>query len=92
MVMSGWISMGCERAAFTLAEYVLGEEFQSEWAIGTGYLPVNLKARQSEPYQAFVQQEPVVRVFLEQAEYGRSSQFYWGKALPRKHLRKPNSV
>ena len=61
-----------ERAAFTFAEYVIGEEFQTEWAMGTGYLPVNLKARQSEAYQAFVEQEPVVKVFLEQAGYGRS--------------------
>ena len=61
-----------ERAAFTFAEYVMGEEFQTQWAIGTGYLPVNLKARQSEAYQTFVAQQPTVKVFLEQAEIGRS--------------------
>jgi len=61
-----------ERAAFTFAEYVMGEEFQTQWAIGTGYLPVNLKARQSDAYQAFVAQKPMVKVFLEQAEFARS--------------------
>jgi multiple sugar transport system substrate-binding protein len=61
-----------ERAAFKFAEYVMGEEFQTQWALGTGYLPVNLKARQSEAYQAFAEQQPVVKVFLEQAEFGRS--------------------
>ncbi len=61
-----------ERAAFTFAEYVMGEEFQTQWAMGTGYLPVNLKSRESEVYQAFVEEQPPVKVFLEQADYGRS--------------------
>ncbi|HAJ64519.1 MAG TPA: ABC transporter substrate-binding protein [Cyanobacteria bacterium UBA8543] len=69
-----------ERAAFTFAEYVMGEEFQTQWAIGTGYLPVNLKARQSQAYQAFVQKQPAVKVFLEQAEYGRSRPIFRGYA------------
>jgi multiple sugar transport system substrate-binding protein len=61
-----------EQAALTFAEYVLSEEFQTEWAIGTGYLPVNLRSRQSQKYQEFITQQPVIKVFLEQAEYGRS--------------------
>jgi multiple sugar transport system substrate-binding protein len=67
-----------ERAAFTFAEYVLGEEFQTEWATRTGYLPVNLKARQSKAYQAVVEQQPTVKVFLEQVEYGRSRPIFRG--------------
>lgn len=70
-----------EWAAFTFAEYVIGEEFQIQWAIGTAYLPVNLKARQSEAYQAFVEQQPTVNVFLEQAEFGRSRPLF--KGYPR---------
>ena len=69
-----------ERAAFTFAEYVMGEEFQTRWAMGTGYLPVNLKARESEAYQAFVEQQPTVKVFLDQAEYGRSRPIFRGYA------------
>ena len=69
-----------EQAAFTFAEYVMGEEFQTQWAIGTGYLPVNLKARQSEAYQAFVKEQPAVKVFLEQAESGRSRPIFRGYA------------
>lgn len=67
-----------ERAAWTFAEYVLSEEFQTDWAIGTGYLPVNLKARQSSKYQAFVAEQPAVKVFLEQAKYGRSRPIFPG--------------
>lgn len=61
-----------EAAALKFAEFVLSEEFQTQWAIDTGYLPVNLKARQSNRYQAFVAEQPAAKVFLEQARYGRS--------------------
>jgi multiple sugar transport system substrate-binding protein len=67
-----------EKAALKFAEYVLSEEFQTQWAIGTGYLPVNLKARQSEKYQAFAAKQPAVEVFLEQAKYGRSRPIFPG--------------
>lgn len=67
-----------EQAAFQFAEYVIGEEFQTQWARKTGYLPVNLKARQSEDYQAFVEQQPAVKVFLDQAKYGRSRPIFTG--------------
>ena len=67
-----------EKAALTFAEFVVGEEFQTEWAIGTGYLPVNLKARQNALYQAFTDEQPAVHVFLEQAKYGRSRPIFPG--------------
>ena len=67
-----------EKAALKFAEYVASQQFQTEWAIGTGYLPVNMKARQSEKYQAFVAQQPAVKVFLSQAQYGRSRPIFPG--------------
>jgi multiple sugar transport system substrate-binding protein len=67
-----------EQAALTFAEYVLSEYFQTQWAIGTGYLPVNLKARQNSDYLAFKAKQPAVDVFLEQAKYGRSRPIFPG--------------
>lgn len=61
-----------EQAALTFAEFVLSEAFQTEWAIGTGYLPVNLRSRQSAAYQKFVADQPALKVFLDQAQQGRS--------------------
>jgi multiple sugar transport system substrate-binding protein len=61
-----------EKAALTFAEFVESEEFQTQWAMGTGYLPVNLKARQSEAYRAFIERQPAVKVFLEQVQYGHT--------------------
>jgi multiple sugar transport system substrate-binding protein len=60
------------QAAQIFAEYVLSEAFQTQWALQTGYLPVNLKSRQSQDYQAFVAKTPAVKVFLDQAQFGRS--------------------
>ncbi|KAM3099327.1 ABC transporter substrate-binding protein [Phormidesmis sp. 146-35] len=67
-----------ERAAFTFAEYVMSEAFQTEWAIGTGYLPINLKSRESAAYQEFKAKQPAVDVFLNQAKYGRSRPIFPG--------------
>lgn len=60
------------KAALTFLEYVLSEEFQTEWSLGTGYLPVNLKTRQSETYQEFVSQQPSLEIFLKQMAWARS--------------------
>ncbi|MDX2097505.1 MAG: ABC transporter substrate-binding protein [Leptolyngbyaceae cyanobacterium bins.59] len=55
-----------ERAATQFLEYVLSEEFQTEWSIGTGFLPVNMKSAQSQEYQQFVQQKPMMQMFMDQ--------------------------
>ena len=61
-----------EQASLRFLEYVLSEEFQTTWALETGYLPVNLKSQQSKEYQKFVAENPVVKVFLEQMQWARS--------------------
>ncbi len=55
-----------EKAAMEFLEYVLSEEFQTEWSIGTGFLPVNIKSAQSEAYQQYLSQKPWLKVFVEQ--------------------------
>ncbi len=67
-----------QQAALVFAAYVLSEAFQTEWALGTGYLPVNLRSRRSPAYLHYVAQQPVVSVFLDQAQYGRSRPIFPG--------------
>lgn len=67
-----------EQAAQVFAAYVLSQEFQTQWAIATGYLPVNLKSRESPAYQRFVAQQPAVKVFLDQAPNGHSRPIFAG--------------
>ncbi|ELR98373.1 ABC transporter substrate-binding protein [Gloeocapsa sp. PCC 73106] len=61
-----------EAAALKFLEYILSEEFQTEWAIKSGYLPINIKAEQSETYQAFLKANPILEVFIKQMEWARS--------------------
>lgn len=59
------------QAALTFFEYVLGEGFQRDWALKTGYLPINLKVRDSQAYRDFIQQNPTLTVFLDQMRWAR---------------------
>jgi multiple sugar transport system substrate-binding protein len=67
-----------QQAAWQFMQYVLSQDFQTEWALGTGYLPVNLKSRQQLTYQKYVDKTPAIRVFLEQAKWGRSRPIFPG--------------
>ncbi len=67
-----------EKAAFKFAEYALSEEFQTELALGTGYLPINIKSRQNPKYLEFAKKQPAVNVFLDQAKFGRSRPIFPG--------------
>jgi multiple sugar transport system substrate-binding protein len=61
-----------QQAAWKFMEYILSQDFQTEWALGTGYLPINLKSRQQAIYRDYVSKTPATQVFLDQAKYGRS--------------------
>ena len=61
-----------EKASLKFLEYVLSEEFQTTWALETGYLPVNLKSQQSEAYQNFITANPAMKIFLDQMQYAKS--------------------
>lgn len=61
-----------EQAALQFLEYAVSEAFQIQWSLGTGYLPINLKARESETYREFVAKQPLLNVFLEQMNAVRS--------------------
>lgn len=60
------------QAALTFMEYILSEEFQQEWALQTGFLPVNSSVRDSEPYKQFVAENPLLQIFLDQMVWARS--------------------
>lgn len=60
------------QAAYAFLDFILSEEFQREWALGTGYLPVNVQVRNSPEYQQFVAENPALDVFLQQMDWARS--------------------
>jgi multiple sugar transport system substrate-binding protein len=55
-----------EAAALKFLEYILSEQFQTEWSIGTGFLPVNLKSAQSQAYQEYAATKHWLKVFIDQ--------------------------
>jgi multiple sugar transport system substrate-binding protein len=61
-----------EQAALEFLKFVVSEEFQTEWALKTGYLPINVKVQQGDAYQNFIAENPVLEVFLQQMEWARS--------------------
>ncbi len=67
-----------EKADFKFAEYALSAPFQTELALGTCYLPVNIKLLQSPKYQEFLKEQPQIKVFLQQAKHGRSRPIFPG--------------
>lgn len=60
-----------ENASLEFAEFVLSPEFQTEWAIKTGYLPVCKSALESSEYQSFLDNNPFMKTFAENMEYGK---------------------
>lgn len=61
-----------EEATLKFLEFILSKEFQTEWALKTGYLPINIKAQQSPEYQQFIKENPVIQVFLDQMKVAKS--------------------
>ncbi|OIP68275.1 MAG: ABC transporter substrate-binding protein [Oscillatoriales cyanobacterium CG2_30_40_61] len=61
-----------EQAALKFLEFVISEEFQTEWAIGTGFLPVNINSVQSPAYQQFLNSKPWLKVFVDQMSVARA--------------------
>ena len=62
---------GRERAAFEFMKFVMSADFQVEWAIRTGYLPVSLSAAASPAYRSFLAANPFMQVFNDQMPAGR---------------------
>ncbi|MGM0442183.1 MAG: ABC transporter substrate-binding protein [Elusimicrobiota bacterium] len=61
-----------EEASRKFAKYVMSENFQTDWAIQTGYLPVNKKATQSQKYSRFLSDNPFMETFVKSMEFGKT--------------------
>ncbi|MCL1475127.1 ABC transporter substrate-binding protein [Argonema antarcticum] len=61
-----------EQASLKFLEYVLSEEFQTELSLKIGFLPINIKSRNSKIYREFVAKQPEMKVFLDQMNSARS--------------------
>ena len=62
---------GRERAAFQFMKFVSSPDFQVDWALRSGYLPVSAAAAASPAYQAFLDANPFLKVYSDQLPAGR---------------------
>jgi multiple sugar transport system substrate-binding protein len=61
-----------ERAAWEFMKYVMSAEFQVDWAIETGYLPVSRSAAAHSRYRAYLAANPFIAVYDAQMGAGRT--------------------
>jgi multiple sugar transport system substrate-binding protein len=52
--------------------FVMSPEFQVDWAMQSGYLPVSRSAAASPAWQAFLGENPFLRVYQDQMAAGRT--------------------
>ena len=77
-----------KEAAWAFVQYLTGAEVQADFAAGTGYLPSNRQAQESENWQALIAEYPQYQVGLDQlletpdtmrsVTVGPSADFYYG--------------
>jgi multiple sugar transport system substrate-binding protein len=61
-----------EAGAWDFLQYTLSPEVQAEWGIATGYLPTNKETTETETYQAYLEENPHIEVFVKQLEYAKA--------------------
>ncbi|NCD33996.1 MAG: ABC transporter substrate-binding protein [Spartobacteria bacterium] len=59
-----------ENASWEFAKFIMSPEFQVDWAIKTGYLPVCKSAQEDSKYKTFLDENEFIRVYAEQMQYG----------------------
>jgi multiple sugar transport system substrate-binding protein len=60
-----------ERAAWEFALWAMSPDFQRDWAMETGYLPVNREVVYDPTYARYLEENPKLKIFLDQMEFGK---------------------
>ena len=53
-------------------KFVMSADFQVDWAMATGYLPVSQSAANDVRYQAFLRENPFIKVYNDQMPTGKT--------------------
>ncbi len=61
-----------EKASWEFAKWIMSADFQVEWTMKTGYLPVSKSAAKAPKYKAFLKKNPNVAVYVDQMKYGKA--------------------
>ncbi len=61
-----------EKAAWEFMKFLMSADFQVDWAMNTGYLPVSKSAANSPRYQEFLQANPFIKAYNDQMPVGKT--------------------
>lgn len=61
-----------EKAAWEFAKFIMSNDFQVDWAIKTGYLPVNKTALNDSKFKDYLAKNPNYKTFVDQMDYGKA--------------------
>jgi multiple sugar transport system substrate-binding protein len=53
-------------------KFVMSADFQVDWAMATGYLPVSQSAANDARYQAFLRDNPFIKAYNDQMPTGKT--------------------
>ncbi len=61
-----------EKAAWELCKFIASPDFQVDWAMATGYLPISKSAAEDSRYQSFLEKNKFVKVFSDQMKFAKA--------------------
>jgi multiple sugar transport system substrate-binding protein len=61
-----------EKAAWELCKFIASADFQVDWAMQTGYLPISKSAAGDLKYKIFLKENPFVKTFSDQMQYAKA--------------------
>jgi multiple sugar transport system substrate-binding protein len=61
-----------ESAAWKFSKFIMSGDFQVDWAIKTGYLPVSKSAAANTQYQDFLKENEFIKTYSDQMQFGKA--------------------
>ncbi len=61
-----------EKAAWELCKFIASPDFQVDWSMQTGYLPISKSAANDPRYKSFLKKHDFVKIFSDQMQYAKA--------------------
>jgi multiple sugar transport system substrate-binding protein len=59
-----------EDAAWKFSKYIMSPDFQADWSMTAGYLPVSTSTLNNPAYKKFLADNPFIKTYADQVKYG----------------------
>lgn len=61
-----------EKASWAFSKFIMSADFQVDWAMKTGYLPVSKSAAGNAKYKEFLSKNEFIKIYSDQMQYGKA--------------------